>query len=72
MTESQDGLRSDHWKEDYHDKIKDVKEYLSYIKTPHVARPDSDALNHFTNPVYITARDKSYCYQESKTIYPLP
>ena len=61
MTESQDPLRSDHWKEDYHDKIKDSKEYLSNIKTPHVARSDSDALNHFTNPVYITARDKSFC-----------
>ena len=65
-------MRSDHWKRGNHDKIEDYKCYLSKIKTPHVSGPDSDAFNHFNNPVYITARDKSYCYHKSKTIYPLP
>ena len=67
MAESQDRLRSDRQKEDIHDKNKDAKDYLNKIETPHIAWSDSDALNHFNNPVCITAMVKLTNYQESQS-----
>ena len=72
MTESPDRLRSDRQKEDIHDKNKDAKDYLNKIETPHVAWSDSDAFNHFNNPVISLQGTNHFAIKKAKTIYPLP
>ena len=72
LVESQNWLRSDHWKEDYHDKINDAKDYLNKIETPHVAWSDSDALTTLTTLFISLQGANHFATKKAKTISPLP